>query len=123
MNFSISTSRPRSWTSKPLTSSIIFTRFLPMSWMSPCTAPMTATPFFALPPADGDHQRLQDVQAGIQGLGRHHQLGDVALALLVEAPHLGHAGREALHDGLLRIDAGRHRLVGRRAPPRPRRRP
>ena len=96
----------------PLTSSIIFTRFLPMSWMSPCTAPMTTTPFLSAVP-EADHQGLQDVETGVEGLGGDHQLGDVALPLFVEAAHLGHAGRQALHDGLLRVDAGCHRGVGR----------
>ena len=37
---------PRSWTSKPLTSSINFTMSLPMSWISPCTVPSTTLPIF-----------------------------------------------------------------------------
>ncbi len=38
------TSTPRSWTSKPLAVSIIPTRFLPISWMSPLAVPMTTRP-------------------------------------------------------------------------------
>ena len=44
------TSVPRSMTSRPLPSIIIFTRFLPMSWRSPWTVPMHTLPE-ALTPA------------------------------------------------------------------------
>ena len=43
-NFSGETSRPRLCTLKPAPSSIMATRFLPMSWRSPCAVPMTITP-------------------------------------------------------------------------------
>jgi len=43
-NWSSGTSRPRSCTVNPATSNIILTRFLPMSWMSPSTVPMTTVP-------------------------------------------------------------------------------
>ena len=43
-NFSGGTSVPRSTTSSPLDSSIIFTRFLPTSCRSPLTVPMQALP-------------------------------------------------------------------------------
>ena len=41
MNFSGATLTPRSWTVKPAPSSMMLTRFLPMSWTSPLTVPMT----------------------------------------------------------------------------------
>ena len=43
-NFSGATSRPRFTTLKPAPSSIIATRFLPMSWRSPWAVPMTTMP-------------------------------------------------------------------------------
>ena len=43
-NFSGVTSTPRSTTSKPAPSSIMHTRFLPMSWRSPFTVPATTRP-------------------------------------------------------------------------------
>ena len=43
-NRSGATSTPRSWTSKPDVASIIPTRFLPISWMSPLTVPITTRP-------------------------------------------------------------------------------
>ena len=43
------TSTPRSTTSKPLPSSIILTRFLPMSCRSPLTVPMQALPTVVTP--------------------------------------------------------------------------
>ena len=43
------TSTPRSTTSTPLPSSMIFTRFLPMSCMSPRTVPMQARPTVSVP--------------------------------------------------------------------------
>ena len=39
---SMGTSRPRSYIVKPAVSNMIFTRFFPMSWVSPCTTPITA---------------------------------------------------------------------------------
>ncbi len=51
-NFSGATSRPRLITLKPAPSSIIATRFLPMSCRSPWAVPMTTTPRFCpAPPA------------------------------------------------------------------------
>ena len=44
-----STSTPRSTTSMPLPSTIIFTRFLPMSCRSPLTVPSTITPRLSAP--------------------------------------------------------------------------
>ena len=38
------TSTPRSWTSKPAAPSIVATRFVPISWMSPLTVPITTRP-------------------------------------------------------------------------------
>src|SRR4029077_15670376 len=43
-NFSGATFTPRSWTVKPAPSSMMLTRFLPMSWTSPLTVPMTNVP-------------------------------------------------------------------------------
>ena len=48
-NFSGATSTPRSTTSMPLPSIMIFTRFLPMSCISPRTVPMQARPSFSVP--------------------------------------------------------------------------
>ena len=45
-NFYVWTSIPMSITLKPLLDSIIPTRFLPISWMSPSTVPKTTVPFF-----------------------------------------------------------------------------
>ena len=50
-NFSGGTSAPRSYTSMPLPSNMIFTRFLPMSCISPRTVPMQAQPMERLPPS------------------------------------------------------------------------
>ena len=44
-NFSGATSRPRLITLKPAPSSIMATRFLPMSCRSPCAVPMTTMPW------------------------------------------------------------------------------
>ncbi len=43
-NFSGATSRPRLCTLKPAPSSIMATRFLPMSWRSPCAVPIATMP-------------------------------------------------------------------------------
>ena len=45
------TSTPRSTTSSPLPSNMIFTRFLPMSCMSPRTVPRQTRPIVSVPPA------------------------------------------------------------------------
>ncbi len=49
MNFSGDTCTPRSITSKPAPSSMMLTRFLPMSWTSPLTVPMTNLPMVSTP--------------------------------------------------------------------------
>ena len=46
-NFSGETSRPRFTTLKPAPSSIMATRFLPMSWRSPWAVPITTVPRYS----------------------------------------------------------------------------
>ena len=58
MNFSASVLIPRSTTSKPAPSSIIPTRFLPMSWMSPLTVPMTTLPTGSAPVSARSGRRI-----------------------------------------------------------------
>ena len=48
-NFSGATCTPRSITSKPAPSSMMLTRFLPMSWTSPFTVPIRNLPTVATP--------------------------------------------------------------------------
>ena len=48
-NFSGATCTPRSITSKPAPSSMMLTRFLPMSWTSPLTVPMRNLPTVSTP--------------------------------------------------------------------------
>src|SRR6516162_2560694 len=49
---------PRSITSKPAPSSIIDTRFLPMSWMSPLTVPITILPIGGTPVSASRGRRI-----------------------------------------------------------------
>ena len=49
---------PRSMTSKPAPSIIMATRFLPMSWMSPLTVPMTILPRRGAPVAISNGRRM-----------------------------------------------------------------
>ena len=58
MNLSASVLMPRSMTSKPAPSSIIPTRFLPMSWMSPLTVPMTTLPTGSAPVSARSGRRI-----------------------------------------------------------------
>ena len=58
MNLSASVLMPRSKTSKPAPSSIIPTRFLPMSWMSPLTVPMTTLPIGSAPVSARSGRRI-----------------------------------------------------------------
>ena len=58
MNLSASVLTPRSTTSKPAPSSIIPTRFLPMSWMSPLTVPMTTLPIGWTPVSTSSGRRI-----------------------------------------------------------------
>jgi len=48
-NFSGATCTPRSMTSKPAPSSMMFTRFFPMSWTSPLTVPIRNLPMVSTP--------------------------------------------------------------------------
>ncbi len=48
-NFSGATWTPRSMTSKPAPSSMMLTRFLPMSWTSPLTVPIRNLPIVSTP--------------------------------------------------------------------------
>src|SRR5580693_297189 len=63
MNFSGDTCTPRSITSNPAPSNMMFTRFLPMSCTSPLTVPMTTLPIVAAlePGADLLQRRDQRV--------------------------------------------------------------
>ena len=58
MNSSTSVLIPRSITSKPAPSSIIATRFLPMSWMSPLTVPITTLPTDSAPVSARSGRRI-----------------------------------------------------------------
>ena len=49
---------PMSMTSKPAPSIIIATRFLPMSWMSPLTVPMTTLPIGSAPVSASSGRRI-----------------------------------------------------------------
>ncbi len=57
-NLSTSVLMPRSTTSKPAPSSIIATRFLPMSWMSPLTVPITILPIDSAPVSASSGRRI-----------------------------------------------------------------
>ena len=57
-NLSASVLMPRSKTSKPAPSSIIPTRFLPMSWMSPLTVPITTLPIGWAPVSASSGRRI-----------------------------------------------------------------
>ena len=57
-NSSTSVLMPRSNTSKPAPSSIMATRFLPMSWMSPFTVPITTDPTGSAPVSASSGRRM-----------------------------------------------------------------
>ena len=57
-NFSGGTFTPRSITVKPAPSSMMFTRFLPMSWTSPLTVPITNVPTCCTPVSTSSGRRM-----------------------------------------------------------------
>ena len=57
-NSSTSVLMPKSITSKPAPSSIIPTRFLPISWMSPLTVPITILPIGSAPVSASKGRRI-----------------------------------------------------------------
>ena len=60
-------------TSKPAPSIIIATRFLPMSWMSPLTVPMTILPTGSAPVSASNGRRIS--MPALHGVGRQQHLG------------------------------------------------
>jgi hypothetical protein len=57
-NFSGATFTPRSCTVNPAPSSMMLTRFLPMSWTSPLTVPMTKVPIGLAPVSASSGRRM-----------------------------------------------------------------
>ncbi len=62
-NFSGATCTPRSITSNPAPSNMMFTRFLPMSCTSPLTVPMTILPIVAAPVSASSGRRISSAPA------------------------------------------------------------
>src|SRR5215472_8008143 len=62
-NFSGATCTPRSITSKPAPSNMMFTRFLPMSCTSPLTVPMTILPIVCAPVSASNGLRIASAPA------------------------------------------------------------
>ena len=63
MNFSGETWTPRSITSNPAPSNMMFTRFLPMSCTSPLTVPMTILPMVSAPVSASSGRKMSSAPA------------------------------------------------------------
>ena len=111
-NRSSLTSAPRSKTSKPLAWSIEATRFLPMSWMSPSTVPMTTLPPIRASMFAWLEFGLEDGHGRLHGFGAGDELGQEIFALLPELADLLDARHIALFDDLREVQPGRHGLGG-----------
>ena len=83
------------------------TRFLPISWMSPATVPMTTRPATVRSVELALSSGSSTVEGALHGPGRQHHVGQVEVAAGEPRPDLLHAGHEALVDRLQGRDAGR----------------
>ena len=102
-NFSGGTCTPRSITSKPAPSSMMLTRFLPMSWTSPLTVPIRNLPIVSH--AGLGEQRAQHLhRAGHRAAGDQH-LGHEEVAALEPGADLLERGDQRVEEQRLRLHA------------------
>ena len=107
-NFSGATWTPRSITSKPAPSSMMLTRFLPMSCTSPLTVPIRNLPIVSTP-VSASSGRSTLHRAGHRPAGDQH-LGDEEVAALEPGADLLQRGDQRVEEQGLRLHAERQAL-------------
>src|ERR1700728_2561553 len=100
---------PRSMTSKPAPSSIIDTRFLPMSWISPYGADDDLADRLN---AGLGQQRAQNLHAALHRVGRQQHLGDEQDAVAEIDADDAHAFHQRIGQHLLRGPAPSEKDAG-----------